>query len=155
MLKYVTVLQELLHTKIQLCITCFFLAGKKKKKKFNITGHNCKIKQQLYTTYLCIISLSKTTVKFTLNPKLMKFNKHPQSPPDIFNRQNTLCPTTFHRPSLYSTSIHFLRHIYGLTMHVSKVFYRYSLYVALYTVQYQCLSFIHSLHCQTILTQIL
>ena len=27
-LKYVTVLQELLHTKIQLCITCFFLAGK-------------------------------------------------------------------------------------------------------------------------------
>lgn len=34
----------------------------------------------------------KITVKFlvSLNPKQIKFDKHPWSPPNIFNRQNTL-----------------------------------------------------------------
>lgn len=58
-LKYVTVLQELLHTKIQLCITCFFIYLLV-RTDFEQNRTNCKIKQKkLYTQCLCITLLQK------------------------------------------------------------------------------------------------
>lgn len=129
----VTVLQELLNTKIQLWKNLLLPHGS--KLNLDRTARQGKIKQKLYTKY-CASHRHQNYWKIRSSSQHMVKEIHRNNPPHANKTENKETPLAMRHSAdpRYSTSIRFNDMSMCWQMHISKGFYCYSLYFRTSTI---------------------